>query len=656
MSGKRAHDFDDADDPAKRIRSNNGSPAPAPVAATELSNDAKRKAAERIASLQAKLAEARKRAGNVSQTPGPPAEAKTALAPPVAPPATEEIRSVEQKREDALRQIAEFKARSAALRNGAPAPPANGNGPSARSQGFQAGIAEARARAADLAGRTRSTAPTSSTTQEQVTSDLQKRIEEARARAAEAKAERERKAATPAPSQRQESTGPRGGLGIGLHPALLNNQEHAGANRSGTPQDEAPQEQQEKVNPYLRAEGEASARFDEAVYDPGLARKSGNRTSKPLAFVAKGKYIAQSIAMKEQAELEAMKRRIALETKKIAIESATDKSFMVPEPPEIEWWDAAILAEDHQSYDDWEHHNRIEAADSVITIYVQHPVLLPAPQDQFMPAPKPLMLTTKERQKLRRQRRMASMKEEQAKIRLGLVEPPPPKVKKSNMMRVYGEQAVKDPTAVEARVNREIAQRAEDHERDNEARKLTKEQRAEKLKRQQAGDQAKGIKIAVFRIDNLSSGKHRFQIDINAKQNDLRGIVIMHPDMNLVVIEGGAHSVKNYKKLMLQRIKWAENTMPLSSNSNATFTATAARTLSKEGPNPVDTWLNPLTERGELKDLAENRCLLVWEGDERQQSFRKWGSRVCETDGEARDTLARCKMEAMWDLAKGTTE
>ena len=46
------------------------------------------------------------------------------------------------------------------------------------------------------------------------------------------------------------------------------------------------------------------------------------------------------------------------------------------------------------------------------------------------------------------------------------------------MMRVLGEQAVKDPTAVEARVNREIAQRANDHEQANADRALTAEQRA----------------------------------------------------------------------------------------------------------------------------------------------------------------------------------
>lgn len=48
------------------------------------------------------------------------------------------------------------------------------------------------------------------------------------------------------------------------------------------------------------------------------------------------------------------------------------------------------------------------------------------------------MLTKKERKKMRTQRRKAEEKEKQEKIRLGLMEPPAPKVKKANFMRVLG--------------------------------------------------------------------------------------------------------------------------------------------------------------------------------------------------------------------------
>ncbi|KAI6880551.1 U4/U6 small nuclear ribonucleoprotein Prp3, partial [Hortaea werneckii] len=468
--------------------------------------------------------------------------------------------------------------------------------------------------------------------------------------------------AVPTPPPRQD-TGKtaRGGLGIGLHPSLMGdlNAPSTAAGKGprgpkfsttkGNQQLEAP-----KINPYLAdADNEEATRFDDNIYDPSLAvSKGGGRKTKQLVFNEKGKFMAQANALRQQARLEEMKARIAAETRKTEIEEASDRSFLVPAPPEVEWWDEGLVNPDGSE--------KIDAEDSIITALVQHPVILQAPQEKFQPAPKPLMLTPIEQKKLRRQRRMADMKEEQAKIRLGLVEPPPPKVKKSNMMRVLGEQAVKDPTAVEARVNREIAQRATDHEKANKDRQLTKEQRVEKLKTQQAADEGKGVKIAIFRVDNLSSGKHRYQIDINAKQNALTGMVVLHPDMNLIIVEGGSHSISNYKKLLLNRVKWSENTLPLSNNTNTPTTFAGNNDGTSKGAsgesNKASQWLNPLNADGSLKDLGENQCQLVWEGDEGQRMFKKWGSKACETDGEAKEVLRRQKMENMWTLARSMGE
>ena len=48
-------------------------------------------------------------------------------------------------------------------------------------------------------------------------------------------------------------------------------------------------------------------------------------------------------------------------------------------------------------------------------------------------------------------------------------------------MNVLTNESIKDPTAVENRVKREIQQRVDKHLAQNEARKLTKEQKHEKL-------------------------------------------------------------------------------------------------------------------------------------------------------------------------------
>jgi len=632
MSAKRPHEPDGSPGDSKRIRSNDGSPAAAPSAGVPHGESEaerkKRELKERMAQIKARQVGAPQNGTSVA--PGP----LSAQAAPPPRPSINGSSDQSAKAAEAQRKIQEIKERMAAKKA-----QAAGGGPHLNA-----------------------------TTAQQQPSEKDERIAEARKRAAAmAKQKTTSVPSAPTPPPRQDGRGARGGLGVGLHPSLIGDPSGPSTARGkaapgpkfsttrGNQQPEAPQ-----VNPYLAPEEDADARQAPAHddnYDSSLAaKKGGERKTKQLIFNQKGKFMAQANALRQQARLEEMKRRIAAQTRKVEIEEASDKAFLVPMPPDVEWWDEGLLPEGQGTYDDCleKGRNKIDSLDSIITALVQHPVLLQAPQDKFVPAPKPLMLTTQEQKKLRRQRRMADMKEEQAKIRLGLVEPPPPKVKKSNMMRVLGEQAVKDPTAVEARVNKEIAQRAYDHNKANEERALTKEQWQEKLEKQQAGDEAKGVKIAVYRVDNLSSGKHRFQIDKNAKDNNLTGIVVIHPEMNLIIVEGGGHSMNAYRKLMLNRIKWTENALNTSNTNSSTFTGHNERVLgaTESSGSRAAEWCNPLDASGELKDLSENRCLLVWEGDEAARSFPKWRSRACETDGEARDVLRKSKMENMWTLAR----
>ncbi|KAK2737009.1 hypothetical protein FQN55_001341 [Onygenales sp. PD_40] len=448
----------------------------------------------------------------------------------------------------------------------------------------------------------------------------------------------------------------RGGLDVGLHPALLGDTNQDSRSSKGRQamqpkfattmanrrtESPVPSIKSSKPKAQLDLSGPSLEETKSNPYfDPSLGNKTAlarPRQSRQLVFNQKGKYIQQAAALRRLAQLEAMKKSIAERARQAGIDEDLDveKAFLVPAPPAIEWWDEGLVnGTDYSAIDDPQN-LKIDSQDSVITIYIQHPVLLEPPQDKNIPAPKPMFLTAKEQAKIRRQRRMADLKEQQAKIRLGLEPAPPPKVKKSNLMRVLGEEAVKDPTAVEARVNREIAERFEKHMTTNEERKLTKEQRQEKLAVQQEQDASKGIHMSVYKIDNLANGRHRFKISKNAEQNALSGICVMHPKFNLVIVEGGHHSVNAYKKLMLNRIDWTENTTP------------------NNDREALASWLAAEDEKGELKDLSQNTCTLVWEGEEKTRAFRKWlGARVCETDAAAKDALSRAKLENFWTLAK----
>ncbi|KAJ9157585.1 PRP3-domain-containing protein [Pleurostoma richardsiae] len=419
-----------------------------------------------------------------------------------------------------------------------------------------------------------------------------------------------------------------GGLNVGLHPALADLSAPSKPSLSGPSFSKQPQKKQDAANnPYL-------------VNDAGPTEGVKPRLPRKLVFTQPGKHIQQANALRRQAKLEELRRKIAQQTRLAGIDEDIDveKNFVVEAPPDIEWWDEGLV--DGKSYDNIEDPARlkINTPDSIVTEYVQHPVPLEPPQEKFTPAPKPMYLTQKETKKLRRQRRLAEAKERQMKIRLGLEPAPKDKVKRGNMMRVLGEEAVKDPTAVEARVNREIAERHEQHVQQNHERMLTKEQKLEKIAANQAKDAEKGLHVLVFKVNSLVNPQHRFKIDMNAKQDALTGVCIMTPSFNLVVVEGGEHSIKHYKKLMLNRIDWTENVAP----------------RKDERSQALKDWLKSESEDGQLKSLATNKCQLIFEGDIKVRAFRHWRTITCETDADARDALSRAKMESFWNLAKST--
>ena len=118
---------------------------------------------------------------------------------------------------------------------------------------------------------------------------------------------------------------------------------------------------------------------------------------------------------------------------------------------------------------------------------------------------------------MRKQRRQAELQDKRDKIKMGLVPPDPPKgmhsdlfdliadltslppVRLANLMKVLTSDAVQDPTKVEARVRREVAMRKHQHEKMNEERKLTDEQRREKIENKKLEEDRKGLFAALFK-------------------------------------------------------------------------------------------------------------------------------------------------------------
>ncbi|KAG7664642.1 PRP3, partial [[Candida] subhashii] len=333
------------------------------------------------------------------------------------------------------------------------------------------------------------------------------------------------------PSQKEQqssSSNPvegKGGLNVELHPLLRNI-----GSTPIIPKNHNPLKQNIRkwfdptaINPYLNQS------------DIGLGNQ---HKPKPLTFNPKGKYIAEGEQLREQLKQEALerKRHEEIKLKGLLPDENLGEQYYKPEfPPSVEWWDRPYLRD--TNYDHIGDPSRLILDNEIqpITSYVQHPVLIPPIWEKGGDQILPMYLTKQEQKRMRRNERQIKHKEKQDRIKLGLDPPPPPKVKLSNLMNVLTNEAIKDPTAVEKRVKQEVQQRLETHLAENESRKLTREQRHEKILNKHEKDLSKGLFTTVYKINNLSNPKHMFKIDMNAKQHNLVGICLKNPKFNLVI-------------------------------------------------------------------------------------------------------------------------
>ena len=371
----------------------------------------------------------------------------------------------------------------------------------------------------------------------------------------------------------------------------------------------------DEMKEHLTEGPKATAAMAETkFFDSRMGERAAARPRRTFKFNEPGKYENEGNRLRMKAQLEKLQADISSVARRTGITSATQLAKLVPKDaekgriPDVEWWDAHIMVPDGV-------YERPQLRDGAITNLIEHPIQL-KPLENTKPEEIPVYLTKKERKKLRRQNRREAWKEKQDKIRLGFVAPDEPKVKMSNLMRVLGTEAVQDPTKVEAHVRAQMSKRLAAHEKANAERKLTPEERKAKARRKLEEDTTYGVHVAIFRIKSLANPSKKFKVMTNANQLNLTGCVVFYEDVNVVVVEGGPKQLKKYKHLMLNRIKWDEETF--------------SRKDGEELPN---------------------KCTLVWEGQTKERNFTELSNKQCPSESFARDFFKNHGVDHYWDLA-----
>ncbi|KAG5642603.1 hypothetical protein DXG03_002501 [Asterophora parasitica] len=478
-----------------------------------------------------------------------------------------------------------------------------------------------------------------------VTDDLARRVSEAKRRVSEAQSKLAVKdnpyMSMPQTGKKKgpvEQTQQGAGLKMAAHPLLL---------------DTTPAAPQSKKDRYKPMQPKFASIKAPSAKDTGFDGAPRERTGRNFRFNPKGKYIALATQIRQENQLEALKQRIAESARKAGLDGEMGRG----PPPAAEWWDAALLP--NKDYEDVAtlgiNRLNITTNDSPITIYIQHPIPIPAPADKNKAEFKPLMLTKKEQKKMRKLRRAQELQDKRDRIRMGLLPPDAPKVGLKNLMKVLTSDAIQDPTRVEARVRREVAQRKHGHEKMNAERKLTDEQRREKIENKKVEQEKKGIFGACFKIKVLSDPAHQFKVRKNAEQLGLTGVTIFNPQFNMVYVEGSGKAIKNYKRLLMHRMAWTEAARPrgaedveledLNSDAESDVVRAKAKATLASGDGNVD------GNSDDRPSLENNKCFLVWEGMLRDRAFSAFKGRSCPTDRDAKEVLGE-KLKGYWEQAK----
>lgn len=165
------------------------------------------------------------------------------------------------------------------------------------------------------------------------------------------------------------------------------------------------------------------------------------------------------------------------------------------------------------------------------------------------------------------------------------------------------------------------------HEEANASRKLTDAERAAKKKRKIMENTSLGVNVCVYRVRDLSDPAVKFKLEANCNQLHMTGVVVLCKNLNVIAVEGGPKQQRKFKRLMLNRIKWAN-------------------LLEKKKSNQI-------VEESTSDEVKEkNSCALVWEGMVKSKNFGPIMFKMCPTASFARDYFKKLGVEHYWDIAQ----
>ena len=140
-----------------------------------------------------------------------------------------------------------------------------------------------------------------------------------------------------------------------------------------------------------------------------------------------------------------------------------------------------------------------------------------------------------------------------------------------------------------------------------------------------------GVHVCVYRVKDLSDPAVKFKLEANCNQLHMTGVVVLCKNLNVIAVEGGPKQQRKFKRLMLNRIKWAN-------------------LEKKKSYQIVDQQQSD--QAGEEAVKEKNSCALIWEGMVKNKNFGTIMFKMCPTASFARDYFKKLGVEHYWDIAQ----
>ena len=227
------------------------------------------------------------------------------------------------------------------------------------------------------------------------------------------------------------------------------------------------------------------------------------------------------------------------------------------------------------------------------------------------------ILTKKEKRSLKKIYHEQKRKDEQEKIKLGLMKPKEKKLKYSNMIQLFSNASFSNPSQIYQKVENSYKEREKRMLEENAKNTLTKEQKKIKFKEKIDKDQEKGLYGYFFKINKIYEieNNNRFNswMKIFCKKYKISGFLInfFKQNENFAYLEGGQKALNKIQRRIGNKLKIEQNNL-----------------RKKEEEKKIKEKNENINEILEIKKVNNNddinndySCILKWKGIIKKKNF-----------------------------------